>query len=218
MKTRTHLAWFSLAVITALLLLAGPASAQGEVIQYWGDEKVNLPAPAGPDPVVTTLEDGRILTDGILSDACYVADEDVATDLISGCWSFVYSAIREPSGVMQVWGTATQVLDYFGKGCDEEGGGGWLGTFHGVLSANGDALVDGNNEGCGALEGWRMEHHEEWEGLDPDTGVYASRTFSGLFKPPGAMLPVTGGDLFPVRTLVAALSGVGWGLHCHRSH
>lgn len=43
-----------------------------------------------------------------------------------------------------------------------------------MLLANGDAIANGNNEGCGALEGWCTKHREEWRG--------GYRTFSGHLK------------------------------------
>jgi hypothetical protein len=181
MKRPKHLMSIALLFIAAFLLLTGTAAAGGGVIHYWGDEIVDLtedpdgnPLPYIPDP--SPLPGGRLLFEGWLDGSHYKVDPDVTMDLIGGNWYFTVDAILQPSGVMKIWGTGTSYLDYFdGLGCEEEGGGGWLGTFHGLLLANGDAIVNGRNEGCGELEGWTMKHHEEWRG--------GHRTFSGYFKP-----------------------------------
>ena len=183
MKRRKHLEWFALAVTVALLLLAGPASASGGVIHYWGNE-VTEPQLPPHEPVVTPLPGGRWQYDGLLGATCYMADEDVAMDLISGCWSFVYSAIEEPSGVMKCWGKVA-ASPRFAVGGDE---GWWEGTFHGVLVPNDDgtydATVNGMNEGHGTLAGWSMKHQEKWRADAED-----AYTFSGHFKPPQGWVP-----------------------------
>jgi len=175
----------ALFLIAAFLLLAGSAVADDdeEVIRYWGDHVVDLTVgPDGVTPIGLQTIQSLPLSGGQflhvwLDGSKYGADPDVTTDLISGNWYFAVTAIQQPSGDMEVWGTGTSYLDYFGGlSCGDEGGGGWKGTFHGVLSADGDARIKGKNEGCGELEGWRMKHHEEWQGDE--------RTFWGKFIGP----------------------------------
>lgn len=177
MKRPKHIVSIALLLIAASLLITGSASAKGGVIHYWGDQIEDLGSQI-PDP--TPLPGGRLLIEGWLDGSRYTADPGVTTDLISGDWYFEVSAIIQPSGVMKAWGSGVSYLDEFeGKGCDE-GGGGWLGTFHGTLVPNDagtyEAVVNGRNEGCGLLEGWSMKHQEVW---------YAdgSRSFSGHFTP-----------------------------------
>jgi hypothetical protein len=188
MNRPKHIVSMILLLIAGFLLVKGSASAKGGVIHYWGDDKVELSVsrdgltslpyiPLPPHP----LPGGRGLIEGWLAGSRYTADPGVTTDLISGNWYFTVNAIIQPSGVMKAWGSGVSYLDEFGgKGCEEEDGGGWVGTFHGTLVPNGagayDAVINGNNTGCGELQGWTMKHQEVW---------YADgrRTFSGHFKP-----------------------------------
>jgi len=177
MKRQKRTVSIALLLLAAFLMITGSASAQGRVIHYWGDQVENLGATI-PPPV--PLPGGRFLTEGWLSHARYTADPEVALDLITGDWHFEIGAIRQPSGVMKAWGSGVSYLDEFGGlGCDE-GGGGWLGTFHGTLVPNDQgtytAVINGSNVGCGKLEGWTMKHQEIW---------YAdgSKYFSGHFTP-----------------------------------
>jgi hypothetical protein len=191
MRTRKRFASIGLCLVAVLLVLTASAAADGGgAIHYWGDQVLDLTTlpdgtPIGPGTAsVEPLPGGRLYLEW-LGGSQYAADpEETPMDLISGKWYFEIYGIQQPSGVMTLWASiASYQLDHFdGLGCDE-GGGGWNGTFQGVILANGDLMGNGTNEGCGALEGWRMKHQEVWKGLDPDAGVYASRTFSGHFKP-----------------------------------
>jgi len=109
-------------------------------------------------PTPTPLPGDRLLFEGIQSSQCYTADSEVAMDLISGCWSFEFDAILEPSGVFLFSGTATSADLTYWEGEDP---GGWVGPFHATFLPDGKFNGSGKNEGWGELEGWRMKHQED---------------------------------------------------------
>lgn len=128
-----------IAVMAALLLVAGPVAAKATMTEFTGTE---TPRPIPVDPGTVTFPGGNIHIRGLVA-----VDDEVSDDpRMTGEATVYANANLDADGFGRLWGTWTLTPEPF-----EEGS--WVGTFTGTFHADGSKSFRCVGDGRGAFEG-----------------------------------------------------------------